>query len=353
MAERMTDNYRQRSLPVYDSSHCAEARRTALRLVGESGFEATDSGNVAIIVTELATNLLKHAKRGEILVRSLSGNAVLGAEFIALDRGPGIPNIARCLQDGYSTSGSAGTGLGSIARLASDFDVHSLPGKGTAVFVRVWPGRKKPEKRYSLEVGVVSLPKAGEEICGDDWKCELLADKSLCLVADGLGHGPNAAVAASRATEILIEHRTKTPAEIIERAHAALRSTRGAALGVAQIDDLNATVRYCGIGNIVAAVIADGKSRQLVSLNGTAGLEVPKVVEFTHPWGSDSTLILHSDGLASRWDLQLYPGLIQRHPSLIAGVLYRDFNRNRDDVTVLVAKPAESIARRNTPWLIP
>jgi anti-sigma regulatory factor (Ser/Thr protein kinase) len=346
----MTSEHHQRSFPVRDPSHCAEARRIATSLVGECGFDETDSGNVAIIVTELATNLVKHAKQGEIVMRPVVENGIAGAEFIALDRGPGIANVAQCFRDGYSTAGSPGTGLGSVARLAHDLDIHSIPGKGTAVLASVWPRRKKTAHVQGIEFGVVSLPKSGEEVCGDGWQYELLAERSLWLVADGLGHGTHAAVAARAAIEVLSEQRAKGPAQIIEKTHDALRSTRGAALAVAEIDNAHEIVRFSGIGNIAAAILGGGNSRQLVSLNGTAGLEVRKIAEFTYPWSSESILIMHSDGLMTRWDLKLYPGLMQRHPSLIAAVLYRDFNRNRDDVTVLVAKAAENGVRRNRSW---
>ncbi len=353
MAAKLTSDYYQQSLPVRDSSHSAEARRTAIRLADEIGFDETDTSNVAIVVTELATNLLKHAGPGEILMRPMIRSGSLGLELIALDRGPGIVNLTQCFRDGYSTAGSSGTGLGAIARLAGDFDIHSMAGKGTAVLVQVWPRsqKHKPAQNYAIEFGIVSLPKSGEEVCGDGWKCELLADQSVCLVADGLGHGVNAAVAARATMQVLTEHRGKAPAEIVERAHAALRSTRGAALAIAQLDHRYDTLHFCGVGNISAAIAANGNVRQMVSLNGTAGVEVRKITEFNYPWSGDSILIMHSDGLMTRWDLQLYPTLIQRHPSLIAAVLYRDFNRNRDDVTVLVVKAAKSVAGRNMPWL--
>ncbi len=351
MAAKLILDYSQQSLPVRDPSHSGEARRTATRLVSEAGFDETETGNVSIIVTELATNLLKHATGGEILLRPIAHGAALGVELIALDRGPGIANLTQCFRDGYSSAGSSGNGLGAIARLAGDFDIYSMPGKGTAVLARVWPRCHTMENSHGIELGIVSLPKPGEEVCGDGWQCELLADKSLCFVADGLGHGSNAAVAAREAIDVLTEYRGKTPAEIVERAHDALRSTRGAALAVAQIDHPQETVRFCGVGNIAGVIVADGRARQMVSLNGTAGLEVRKITEFSYPWSSESTLIMHSDGLMTRWDLQLYPALAQRHPSLIAAVLYRDFNRNRDDVTVLVAKAANSVAGRNMPWL--
>jgi anti-sigma regulatory factor (Ser/Thr protein kinase) len=351
MAAIMISDDRQQSLPVRDASHLAEARRTATRLAYELGFDETDVGGIAIIFTELATNLLRHATQGEVLMRPLARGTAFGVELVALDRGPGIANLTQCFRDGYSTSGSSGTGLGAIARLAGDFDIHSIPGRGTAVFAQMWPRGHKPRKNQYVEPGIVSLPKSNEEVCGDGWRCELLADKSLYLVTDGLGHGSHAAVAARRAIDVVAEHRDKTLTEIIERAHDALRSTRGAALAVAQVDYARDLVRFCGIGNISGAIVADGATRQLVSLNGTAGLAVRKITEFSYPWSKQSTLIMHSDGLMSRWNFQLYPGLAQRHPSLIAAVLYRDYNRDRDDVTVLVAKDADSVMRRNMPWL--
>ncbi|HUC97176.1 MAG TPA: hypothetical protein VMR88_01785, partial [Candidatus Polarisedimenticolaceae bacterium] len=105
-----------------------------------------------------------------------------------------------------------------------------------------------------------------------------------------------------------------------------------------EIDWTQHSLRYCGIGNISASIIAGDNLRHLVSYNGTAGHEARKIVEFTYPWSANALLIMHSDGLMTRWNLQAYPGLLQRHPTLIAGVLYRDFVRGRDDVTVLAAK---------------
>jgi anti-sigma regulatory factor (Ser/Thr protein kinase) len=351
MAAKLTLDSAQQSLPIRDPGDPAEARRTATRLADRAGLDETDSSNLAIIATELSTNLLKHAGQGEILVRPITGDGVLGIELMALDRGPGIANLTQCFRDGYSSAGSCGNGLGAISRLASEFDICSVPDGGTAVLARLWPRQQKIDSNRGTQIGVVSIAKSGEEVCGDGWKFELLADKGLCLVVDGLGHGVNAAIAARQAMESFSEHRGKAPAEIIERVHDALRSTRGAAVAVAQVDYGQRVVRFCGVGNIVAAIIRNGDARQLASLNGTAGVEVRKISEFTYPWSDESTLIMHSDGLMSRWDLKSYPGLAQRHPSLIAGVLYRDYNRGRDDVTVLVARAAKSVAGRDFSWL--
>lgn len=351
MAAKLILDSLQQSLPIRDPGHTAEARRTATRLATLAALDETDSSNLSIIATELATNLLKHAGQGEILVRSIQREAALGIELMALDRGPGIANLTQCFRDGYSSAGSCGNGLGAIVRLASEFDIHSVPGKGTAVLARIWPRQRNIEPIRGMQVGIVSIAKFGEEVCGDGWQVELLADKGVCLVADGLGHGVNAALAARQAMATFSEQRNEAPAEIVDRLHDTLRSTRGAAVAVAQIDHSHRVVRFCGVGNIAAAIVANGDARQLTSLNGTAGVEVRKLSEFTYPWTDQSTLIMHSDGLMSRWDLRSYPGLAQCHPSLIAGVLYRDYNRGRDDVTVLVARAAKSLAGRDFSWL--
>ena len=165
-------------------------------LVGRAGFNETETGRVALIVTELATNILKHAKRGEILMRLLDRGDTLGVEFLSLDHGPGIANLTQCFRDGYSTAGSPGTGLGAIGRLADEFDMHTVQGKGTAVLARYGP--KTPNRKsLTRSNAVLSLSRSSAKKCvATAGKYEALADKSVCLVADGLGHGLHAATAA-------------------------------------------------------------------------------------------------------------------------------------------------------------
>lgn len=325
-------------LELRDASGVAEARRMATRLAGNAECGEVESGNVALVATELATNLIKHAKRGRMVMRLVGQREDSGIEILALDSGPGIKDVAQSMRDGYSTAGSPGTGFGAIKRLTCQFDVHSLPGKGTAIVVRLPVGRFTRKTAPGMEFGMVCLPMPGQEVSGDGWGVERIQEKSTCVLVDGLGHGPDAAIAAQAALSVLKEHRDKAPAEIMERAHGALRSTRGAAVAVAEIESEQNSLRFCGVGNIVAAIISDAKTRHLVSHNGIVGQEARKITEFRYTWSPESLLIMHSDGLTSRWDLLMYPALIQRHPSLIAGVLYRDFSRGRDDMTVLVAK---------------
>src|SRR5579862_5605807 len=109
-------------------------------------------------------------------------------------------------------------------------------------------------------------------------------------------------------------------------------------MAIARIDLEKRVLQFVGVGNIGASLVAPGSSRGLPSHNGTLGQHASRMQEFSYPWTPDNVLIMHSDGLGTRWDLQKYPGIWSKHPSILAALLHRDFSRGRDDVTVLVAR---------------
>ncbi|MEH2284853.1 MAG: ATP-binding SpoIIE family protein phosphatase [Nostoc sp.] len=325
------------AIPITESSQTGEARRVAIALATRLGFQETQRGKVGIVVTEVASNLIQHGQGGVLLLRLIEDDSAIGIEVLSLDKGRGMVDVDECLQDGFSTAGTLGNGLGAIRRLSDFFDIYSIPKQGTALLAHLWANSAPHLPEKTLEIGAICLPKRGEEVSGDGWACQIDHCRTLLLVADGLGHGPAAANAASLAVRIFQEH-DRSPGAIVEAAHAALRSTRGAALAIAEIDFEQQSVRFAGIGNIAASIFSFTEHHHLLSHNGTVGHEIRKIQEFSYPWYANGLLIMHSDGLDPKWQLNRYPGLSEKHPSLIAGVLYRDFNRERDDVTVLVAK---------------
>jgi anti-sigma regulatory factor (Ser/Thr protein kinase) len=330
---------------VEEASQTAEARRAARKMAVELGFDESLAEQVAIVVTEACTNLLKHAGRGEILVTKVATETADGEcwlEVLALDRGPGMNNLNRCLQDGFSTGGSAGEGMGAIVRLSSTSDFYTVPEKGTAILAR-WTSRTAVPRAdgfaKKLSIGAVNVPKPGQEVCGDSWGMEQNEDHTTILVADGLGHGLEAHSASVEAVRMLHAHPSLPPKALTERIHQALRSSRGAAVAVARIDSRRGTIVFSGVGNISAQIASGEKAAQhLVSMNGTAGHQSQGIREFSYRWPEDGLLVLHSDGLTSSAAPTGYAGLATRECSLIAGVLYRDFNRGHDDATVVVAK---------------
>ncbi len=322
-------------IPVTEASQVGSVRRTATDLAIGLGFDEVDTARVAIVATEMATNLAKHGREGVVLMRVAARPPAASLELIALDRGPGIADVGRALQDGHSTAGTSGTGLGAIRRGATRFDLYTSPA-GTAVLAALSPaGTSAPA---GFDVGVVSVPYPGEDVCGDGFAIDQQDGRALAMVVDGLGHGAPAAAAAIRAGEIFDAHHGLGPVDLMRRLHDGLRPTRGAAGALAEVDARRGVVRYCGVGNIAATILIGTSTRSLVSHHGTLGHDARRIAEFQHPWTADSTLVMSSDGLVSHWTLDKYPGLADRAPSLIAAVLYRDCRRHRDDTTVLVLR---------------
>ena len=332
------------AIAIDDPSKIGEARRSANAMASAIGLSETEAGKFAILASEAATNIAKHAGHGDVVLRSL-GSGTPGAEVIAIDAGPGIADLQRAVSDGYSTAGSSGTGLGAMSRLASAFDIYTSAGAGTVLVARVSRGRGATSgDAPAFQIGAVRVPKRGEFACGDDWRMAFANGRAMLAVADGLGHGQSAADASRRAVDVAVERSADQPGMIVTQVHAALRSTRGAALAIAELDSTGASVRYAGLGNISATIVSPRESKNLVSYNGIAGHEARKIQEFTYDWPRDALLVLHSDGLSARWDLSRYPGLALRDPSVVAGVLYRDFSRGRDDALVVVVRAAAGMA---------
>ena len=330
-------------IPVQEQSQTADARRTARTLAQTSGFDENTAEQIAIVVTEACTNLVRHAGGGEILLRVTRDDFETASdlEMLSLDRGPGIADFAQALRDGFSTGGTPGQGLGAITRLSGETDFYSQ-GKGAALLAR-WSLKKNrnPVLENPLHVGAINVCKPGQLVCGDSWGARQTRDECTILVADGLGHGPEAKAASQEAVRMLRETTDTAPGRVLERVHLALRSSRGAAVAVARIDLMAGELVFAGIGNISAQIYAGATSGQhLVSVNGTAGFQAGRIREFAYQWPANGMLVLYSDGLATSSGVDSHPGLALCDPTLIAGVLYRDFSRGTDDATAVVAKGA-------------
>ncbi|MCG1042445.1 ATP-binding protein [Mycetohabitans sp. B8] len=338
------------SLEIADASAVAFARRTSAEAARKAGFAEVDAGRLAIVTTEATTNILKHARHGEVLMRPLDG----AVELIAMDRGPGMHDVRAALMDGHSTAGTAGTGLGAIRRLADQFALYSQPGVGTVVRVLLCEARKPPAHATlsGLQIGGVCVPCPGQQVCGDAWHAQFDPRGMTLALADGLGHGADAHVAAYGVVEVVQRGAGISPARLMEQADAALQCTRGAAIALVRVDWVNACVTFCGTGNISAVAHGTGHPQHhagdragaprerypLISRNGIVGHTMRGTQEFEMAWNADAMLVLHSDGVGTRWDLSDYPGLSRQPAAIIAAVLYRDFSRRRDDATVVVVK---------------
>ncbi len=319
---------------IDEDSRIGEARRQATALAQQIGFDDAAVGRVAIAATELATNLIKHAKGGELLIQPINRADGALVELIAIDRGPGMGSIERCLTDGYSTAGSAGTGLGALQRLTTEFDIYSVGGEGTVVLARLASDTRRMT-RQGARFGAVSIPIDGEVECGDGWRLAMRGGDAAIMVVDGLGHGSLAATAARVALTAFESSPFDTPREVIERAHRASAGGRGAAAACATLAS-DGAVNYAGLGNIGGCLVSSERSQGMVSHGGTLGVAMRRVQQFDYRRAKGALTIMHSDGVSARWDLKVRAGLLQRHPAIIAAILYRDHARERDDSTVVV-----------------
>jgi anti-sigma regulatory factor (Ser/Thr protein kinase) len=328
-------------LIIDEQTQIGGARRFAVELGHAHGLGEDAVGRLAIVVTEAATNIIRHAARGVMVLRALLSESNSAIEVLALDKGPGIPNVTRAMRDGFSTSGTAGQGLGGMQRLAEVFEIYSQPDTGTALVARIGNRPRSSERTphpASLDdrVGVVCVPLRGETECGDAWRIVVARQLISVLLVDGLGHGPDAAATAAIATKIFGRVASEPPEAALLAMSEAMRGSRGAALSVAVIDQAARSTRFSGVGNVDGRVLAAGGTEHLIPQSGIVGHTMPAVRSTAASWSAGACLVMHSDGISTRWRLDAYPRLIHAHPALVAGVIYRDFGRDRDDATVLV-----------------
>lgn len=324
-------------IAITDSSSVGEARRRGLLMAERLGFDEVRSGEFALLITEVARNVLSHAQSGQTILMGLKNAQGSVARVLALDNGPGITDIASAMHDGYSTGGTMGGGLGAMRRLATALEIFTSQ-NGTIVLLEV---RSMAAEPGPLQIAGMTVPYPGQRWCGDGWAFHQTPERCTVLLVDGLGHGQLAAEAADEAIHIFRRHVELAPGKTLLYLHDGLKKTRGAVGAIAEIRPAEKLLTYAAIGNIATSLVSSSGSRSLVSHSGTLGVAAsPHIQEFRVEWPDDGILVMHSDGLTSRWDLSTYSGLLARHPAVIGGALFRDFRRQRDDASVVVIKAA-------------
>lgn len=321
-------------LPVEDASAPGRVRRCAVQYAERIGFTEHRTGEVAIAATELATNLQHHAVHGAMLVRIRRDFAEPGLQIVAVDSGPGISDFSKFAADGESTRGTLGIGLGAVIRMASSFAVHSVPHRGTVMDAMFYAG---PAPASRTPISGFTRPITGETTCGDAWGYSAIDGRLYVVLADGLGHGELAATAAREAVRVFLSDPPQTDLpRSLQRMDTALQQTRGAAVGTMCVDRAANTLTFAGIGNVAAWVDDGERRRALPSTPGIVGANAKKVRPLEMPLNRDCRIVMHSDGLSSKWDLSQYPGLRAKEPPLIAATLLRDAGIRHDDASVVV-----------------
>lgn len=332
-------------LAVEEPSQVYAARALGARVAAGVGLEPEAAHRLDLVTAELAENLHRYATGGEVLlVPPHAHGASSMLRVYAVDRGPGVEAFHRCLEDGFTTAGSMGTGLGAARRLADEFAAVSEPGTGTVVRAgfRV-PGVAALRDRH-FAIGAVGFPVGEEAANGDDFAVLRRGARLEILVADGLGHGPSAAAASGAAVDRFLLAGTDAPAARVADLSRRLTSSRGAAVTVASLDVDTARdggqMSSAGLGNVSLLVAGpDGETKRIMTSMGTAGVRSPRRVSEQHTaFPPSGVLVLHTDGLGSRWTLEGRQELLRQPPDVVAAALWRDHARGSDDSLVVVVR---------------
>lgn len=330
-------------LALDEATSAGAARRSAERLGDKLGLAASRVAEIGLAVTEIATNVQRHGGGGALLLRAHRGDFGVAVEIVALDTGPGIADLREARRDGSSSRGTLGIGLGAIGRLADTLEISSEPGRGTVLVARfsARSGHEAAEDVGTPTSAGITRALAGEDVCGDAYAVRSDGRLSL-MVCDGSGHGPLAASAARTAVRVFQdpEQLVSSPAAVLGRIHRALVGSRGGAVAVAELDPVAGVVRYAGVGNISGAVLTSEDKRNMVSIGGVAGYRQPTIRTFEYPLPAEAVVVMHSDGVRSRWPADTVRGLFGRNPLLMAAVLLRDAGARHDDACVLVGRAA-------------
>lgn len=317
-------------------------QRKSKDIAKEIGFNDQELEEIAIITTELATNLLKHCKGGQIIISSLNDRNKRGIQIESIDTGPGVGTVKKILKDGFSTAASLGTGLGAINRLADKLIV--LPnnaGKGSRFIAIKWLHDKQGNSYICpLDIGAFTRPKPSEKENGDDFIIKYEDDEVLVAVIDGLGHGPKAHLAAIRARHYIENHHRLSLKEIFLGTHLNCLGTRGVVMALAKFNwsQKMPTIEFCSVGNISVRVFGNETPINLITKRGVIGNNLGTLRISKEIWDPKSIMILHSDGIMSGWSFQNLISQLNVPAQEVSKYFMRNYARENDDATIVIIK---------------
>lgn len=338
------DNLPHMVFPLSDRSYVSLVKKEIKKIADSIGFEANKLAEIEIIISEITSNIIKHTPGGIILVKHIISGDIEGLEIISIDDGPGMANPLMMLRDGVSTTNTLGQGLGAIKRLSDNFDIYSVPKWGTILLSRTFKTTENiltsnETSKESFNIYTLMVPKKGEAFCGDGFKFLKKNDNCQILAFDGLGHGPEAYKASEAAIKSFTETQNLAPAERLKSIHSSIKKTRGGVGMVFDFDLKNETLSFCGVGNISARVLTEGRLKSCISYNGIVGHTFPNTIHSnTISWSMDDYLIITSDGIISRWDINALANIRKHDIGIIAAILFKDFSRGNDDCLVMIIK---------------
>jgi anti-sigma regulatory factor (Ser/Thr protein kinase) len=328
------------SFTASDRSYFSLIKKEIHRMAVDAGMAAARVNELDLILAEMTSNLFKYSDDGEILAGVFANGGSPYIELISIDNGPGMANPARMMQDGVSTTNTLGHGLGSMKRLSDVFELYSLPGWGTVLLSRIYndPGKISKEK-YDLVMRPIVVCKPGEQLSGDGFVYKKTDQYLKLMLADGLGHGPEANKAINEAAAAFRVFPDFSPTETLRFIHNSIKKTRGAVINIVGFENASRKWTSTGIGNIFLRMAGPSNFKNQMSYNGIVGHNIPNTMtEQTYPAEQYNQVILCSDGIKTRIDTSKYPLIHKYDLTVLAAAIYKDHARRNDDMSVVVAK---------------
>jgi len=323
---------------VADRSYFALLKKEIHSICVKAGFTEMRTGEIDIIVAEIVSNLVKHGNGGKLLVKLIKEQSIEGIELISIDDGEGIADLSRMMTDGASTTNTLGHGLGAIKRLSNVFQVYSQKGWGTILLSRVFKEELPYQKKVN-EIRSVVVAKPGEEKCGDAFYCRIGSHAVRLFLGDGLGHGAEAAIAVNTAIQSFKYSQEECAADIIREMHKSVRKTRGLVGTAALYLKKERRWRICGVGNICTRLLSGIEVRNNMAYNGIIGHNIPNTMKDQELEAENAqVLLLCSDGIKTKWDITKYPGVLKYDLSILAAVIFKDYARHTDDMSVVAVR---------------
>ncbi|HLG14594.1 MAG TPA: ATP-binding protein [Blastocatellia bacterium] len=333
----------RQTIQVAHSSDVSEASRIARTMTLDLGCDETTCSEIALVASELAANLVKHTRGGWLTLSPIDSGGRIGIQIESVDHGPGIPDVERALTDGFSTAGGLGYGLGAVNRLMDDLDIQSRRADqpGTRIVCKRWLGGLATSLApCPLEFGVAARPHPTMTVSGDAFVVKRWEESALVGVIDGLGHGEFAHRAGATARHYVETHFTQPLDAIFLGVARACRATRGVVMALGRFDWAQERMTFASIGNVEARVFGADEPMNFIVRRGVLGGSSPMPMVTHHRWKTSNVMVLHSDGLATRWRWEDIADLAGSSATAVAHRLLQKLARDDDDATVLVVKEA-------------
>jgi anti-sigma regulatory factor (Ser/Thr protein kinase) len=327
------------SFPADDRSYFSLIKKEIHRLATEGGIAPARINKLDLIVAEMTSNLFKYSNDGEILLGVFHNGGSPYVELISIDNGPGMMNPAKMMQDGISTSNTLGHGLGSMKRMSDTFELYSQIGWGTIVLSRVYSDPEKTKAVNQVIMRPIVVYKPGEKTSGDGFTYKKTDKYLKMMLADGLGHGPEANKAVNEAAAAFKVFPDYSPTETLRFIHTAIKKTRGAVINIVGYDHSRRVWTSARVGNIAVRMSGPVNFKNHMSYNGIVGHNIPNTMnDQDYPVEEFNQVMLCSDGIKTRIDMARYPMMYKYDTTILAAAIYKDHARRNDDMSVIIAK---------------